>query len=264
MENIKVVILCGGQGTRIRDVSEVVPKPMLSIGNKPILWHIMKTYAHYGLKDFVLCLGYKGWVIKEFFLNYYAKISDMTINLAKDNSIVYHNKNDEADWRITLVETEERAQTGARIWNARKYLRDCDVFSVTYGDGVADVNIKALIKAHNQSKFMGTITGVHPSGRFGEMEISGDMISEFNEKPNVSMGLINGGFMIFNREVIDKYFRAGEDLILESEVLAKLVRDKQLGVYKHEGFWQCVDTAREHGVLNAMWDKNKAPWRIWK
>ncbi|MDD5618481.1 MAG: glucose-1-phosphate cytidylyltransferase [Candidatus Omnitrophica bacterium] len=264
MCKIKAVILCGGQGTRIRDVSEVLPKPMLTIGNMPILWHIMKTYSHYGVKDFVLCLGYKGWVIKEFFLNYYAKISDITVRMGEKDSIIYHNVNDEAGWNITMVETGENAQTGARIWNARKYLEDCDMFSVTYGDGVADIDIKALIKKHKDAKVSGTVTGVHPSGRFGEMEISDDMIKEFNEKPNVGMGLINGGFMLFDKGVIKRYFRPGDDLVLETEVLPKMVKDKQLGIYKHGGFWQCVDTPREYGILNHMWDTNKAIWKVWQ
>jgi len=264
MSKIKALILCGGQGSRIRDISEVIPKPMLSIGNMPILWHIMKTYSHYGIKDFVLCLGYKGWVIKEFFLNYYAKISDITVKMREKDSIIYHDTNDEADWNITMVETGENAQTGARVWNARKYLEDCDIFSITYGDGVADIDVKALIKKHKDSKVLGTITGVHPSGRFGEMEISGDMIKEFNEKPNVGMGLINGGFMLFDKGVIKKYFRPGDNLILENEVLPNMVKDKQLGIYKHSGFWQCVDTPREYGILNHLWDTNKAIWKVWE
>ena len=264
MSNIKIVILCGGQGSRIRDVSEILPKPMLPIGNMPIIWHIMKMYSYYGLKDFVLCLGYKGWVVKEFFLNYHAKVSDVTLKLGDADSIKYHNVNDESDWNITLVETGENSQTGARIWNAQEYLEDCDMFSVTYGDGVADVDINALIKAHKDSGFLGTITGVHPSGRFGEMEISGDIVKEFNEKPNVGMGLINGGFMLFDKSVIKKYFRPGDDLILESEVLSIMVKDKELGVYKHGGFWQCIDTPREYGILNHMWDSNKAIWKVWE
>ncbi len=264
MPNIKVVILCGGQGSRIKDVSEVLPKPMLTIGNMPILWHIMKIYSHYGLKDFVLCLGYKGWVIKEFFLNYYAKISDITVKLRDREPVIYHNVNDDSDWTITLVETGEYAQTGARIWNARKYLEDCDMFSVTYGDGVGDVDIKALMRLHKKSGLLGTITGVHPSGRFGEMEISDNLITEFNEKPNVGMGLINGGFMLFDRTVIRKYFRPGDDLILEGEVLPEMVKDKKIGVYKHGGFWQCVDTPREYSILNNMWNANNAIWKVWK
>lgn len=260
----KVVILCGGQGSRIRDISEVLPKPMLSIGDRPMLWHIMKIYSHYGFNDFVLCLGYKGWVIKEFFLNYYAKLSDVTVKLNGKESIVYHNANEESDWNITLAETGENSQTGARIWKIRKYLKDCDIFSVTYGDGVANINIDHLMKAHKETGVLGTITGVHPSGRFGEMEVSDSIVSEFNEKPNVSMGLINGGFMIFDRKVIDKYFREGEDLILETDVLPKMVQDKQLGVYKHSGFWQCIDTPREYNIFNEMWKGNNAKWKIWK
>lgn len=262
--NIKVVILCGGQGSRIKDVSEVVPKPMLTVGNMPIIWHIMKIYASYGLRDFVLCLGYKGWVIKEFFLNYNAKVSDISIKLGDMNSIKYHNLNDESSWNITMVETGENAQTGGRIWNARAYIEDCDMFSVTYGDGVADIDIKALLKKHKDSGLLGTITGVHPSGRFGEMEASDSLVTEFNEKPNVGMGLINGGFMFFDKSVIKKYFRPGDDLVLEDGVLPKMVKDKELGVHKHGGFWQCVDTPREYGVLNHMWDTNNAIWKVWK
>lgn len=264
MEKIKVVILCGGQGTRIRDVSEILPKPMLTIGDRPIVWHIMKIFAHYGIKDFILCLGYKGWVIKEFFLNYYAKVSDITLKLGEQGSLKFHSENNESDWNITMAETGELAQTGARVYNVRKYLQDCDFFSVTYGDGVADIDIDSLIRQHKQSGFMGTITGVHPSGRFGEMEISGNVVSEFNEKPNVSMGLINGGFMLFNREALDRYFRSGDNLILEDEVLPRMVRDKQLGVYQHNGLWQCIDTAREYSILNQMWSENKAFWKIWR
>ena len=261
---MKAVILCGGQGTRIRDASEVLPKPMLPIGGRPILWHIMKIYASFGIKDFVLCLGYKGWVIKEFFLNYCAKMADITVALNKENSITYHSQCEEENWKVTLAETGEATQTGARVWNVRKYLDDCEYFSVTYGDGVADVDIGKLLKIHKKSGLLGTVTGVHPSGRFGEMEIKGNLISEFNEKPNVSAGLINGGFIFFNREVLDKYFRLGTDLILETEVLTKMVNDKQLGVYRHDGFWQCVDTLREYNILNEMWRTNKAHWKTWK
>ena len=260
---MKALILCGGRGTRIRDVSEVLPKPMLNIGEKPMLWHIMKIYAHYGIKDFVLCLGYKGWTIKEFFLNYSAKTSDITVSLNKKNSIIHHSQSGEEDWNVTLAETGEFTQTGARIYNARNYLEDCEEFCVTYGDGVADIDIGKLLKTHRDSGLLGTVTAVYPSGRFGEMEMKGNMISEFDEKPNVSTGSINGGFMVFNRGVIDRYFREGDDLILESEVLPKMVKDKQLGAYKHSGFWQCIDTSREYDTLNEMWKGNKAAWNIW-
>jgi len=260
---MKALILCGGRGTRIRDVSEILPKPMLNIGERPILWHIMKIYAHYGIKDFVLCLGYKGWAIKEFFLNYSAKTSDVTLNLNNKNSIIYHSQCLEEDWNVTLVETGEFAQTGARIWNARNYLQDCEEFCVTYGDGVADIDIDDLLNSYKNSGLLGTVTGVHPSGRFGEVEVRGSLVSEFNEKPNVSRGLINGGFMVFNKKAIDKYFRPGNNLILESEVLPNMVKDKQLGVYEHSGFWQCIDTFREYDILNEMWKSNKAAWNIW-
>lgn len=263
MSKIKALILCGGQGTRIRDVSEILPKPMLPVGNKPMLWHIMKLYAHYGIKDFILCLGYKGWVVKEFFLNYAAKLSDISLTIGKHESVIYHTNNDEVDWKITLAETGEGSQTGARIWNVRDYLEDCEVFSVTYGDGMGDINIKNLVETHKKSGLLGTITGVHPSGRFGEMEIADNAVTQFNEKPNVSTGLINGGYMMFEKDVLKRYFRNGEDLILESEVLTEMVKDKQLGVYQHEGFWQCVDTPREHKMLNNLWDEKKAPWKVW-
>lgn len=262
-KNLKTVILCGGAGTRIRDVSEVLPKPMLPVGDKPMLWHIMKIYAHYGITDFVLCLGYKGWIVKEFFLNYAAKVSDISLTLGKQDSIIYHNANTEVDWKVTLVETGEPSQTGARIWNARNYLQDCDIFSVTYGDGVADINIGSLIETHKNSGLLGTITGVRPSGRFGEMETEGGLVSEFNEKPNVRTGLINGGFMMFAREVLDKYFREGEDLGLEGEVLTKMVKDRELGVYQHQGYWQCIDTPREYHMLNNLWNEGKAVWKVW-
>ncbi len=262
--NMKAVILCGGQGTRIRDISEVLPKPMLSIGNRPILWHIMKTYAHYGVKDFILCLGYKGWLIKEFFLNYAAKMGDVTLTLGKNDSIVYESNYEEADWKITLAESGEAAQTGARVWNVRKYLNDCEMFSLTYGDGVADINIKELMDTHKKSGLLATVSGVHPSGRFGEMELNGFSVSEFNEKPNVSSGLINGGYMIFNTGVFKKYFKNGDNLVLERDVLPAIVKDRQLGVYKHNGFWQCIDTPREYHILNELWKNDQAVWKVWK
>lgn len=262
---MKAVILCGGRGTRIRDVSEILPKPMLPIGDKPMLWHIMKIYAYYGIKDFILCLGYKGWVIKDFFLNYRAKVSDISVTLNKQDSVIYHHEhNEELDWNVTLAETGEDSQTGARIWNARRYLEDCDIFSVTYGDGVADIDLNALLETHKKSGLSGTITGTHPSGRFGEIEVTDKIVSSFAEKPNVSGGLYNGGFMVFDRAVLDKYFRPGQDLILEAETLPKMVEDSQLGMYEHKGFWQCVDTPREHQILNQMWKENRAPWKVWK
>ena len=261
---MKVVILCGGQGTRIRDVSEVLPKPMLPIGSRPILWHIMKIYAHYGFKDFILCLGYKGWLVKEFFLNYHAQTSDVTLTLGNRQSIEYHGQSHEADWKITLVDTGEDSQTARRIWMVREFLNGDQNFCVTYGDGVADVNIKALIDSHKKSGQTVTLTGVQPSGRFGEIETDGAMIREFNEKPNVSTGLINGGFMVFKTSVIKDYLKSGANLSLESDVLPAIVKKKKAGIYKHPGSWQCVDTPREYNLLNSLWAQKKAFWKLAK
>ena len=261
---MKAVILCGGQGTRIRDVSEVVPKPMLPIGGRPVLWHIMKLYARYGIQEFVLCLGYKGWVIKEFFLQYKAMMSDVTVNLGEHGKIEFHGDMEESGWKVTLVDTGEKAQTGARIWNARRYLGGTENFCMTYGDGVADINIQSLVNTHGASGRIATLTGVRPAGRFGEIDCEKDgRITNFNEKPNAAGGYINGGFMVFNTEKVLSYLRPGEDLNLEQEVLPKLARDGQLGAFHHDGFWQCMDTLREFTMLNDMWEKDQAPWKVW-
>jgi glucose-1-phosphate cytidylyltransferase len=260
---MKAVILCGGQGTRIRDVSEVIPKPMLRIGNRPILWHIMKIYAAHGIRDFVLCLGYKGWAIKEFFLQYKAMTSDVTVQLGRHNEVEFHHESEEDDWRVTLADTGDDAETGARVWNARKYLADTEQFCLTYGDGVADVDVKALVEEHNRSGRVATLTGVRPAGRFGEMEFEEDRVTSFNEKPNALGGYINGGFMVMQTEEALKYFRPGNDLNLEREVLPKMVADGELSVYRHDGFWQCMDTMREYRLLNGLWGEEKAAWKIW-
>lgn len=260
----KVVILCGGQGSRIRDVADVMPKPMLAIGNRPILWHIMKSYAAFGLTDFVLCLGYKGWMIKEFFLNYHAINADLTVRLDSERSVTHHSKSDESNWTVTLADTGEESQTGTRVRLVKKYLEDTERFCLTYGDGVADVNLEKLMTTHEKSGRMATISGVHPSGRFGEIEFEGSLIREFNEKPNVGAGLINGGFMVFETKAIDKYFDKSKDEILEQHVIPRMVKDKQVGIYVHNGFWQCMDTPREYALLNQLWKQEKAPWKIWK
>ena len=261
---MKAVILCGGRGTRIRDASEILPKPMLPIGEKPILWHIMKTYSYYGIKDFVICLGYKGWKIKEFFLFYKAMLSDITVRLGDHNSIEFHNEPEEMTWRVTLLETGENALTGARIYKARKHLLDDDYFCVTYGDGVADVNIGALIRFHKESNTIGTVTGVRPLGRFGEIELEGHIVTEFNEKPNVSSGRINGGYMVFSSKKVWDYFRKGDDLVLEMDTLPRMAKDKQLSVYEHDGYWQCMDTVREYDILNKLLEEGRAPWTVWE
>jgi len=212
---MKAVILCGGQGTRIRDVSEIVPKPMLPIGNRPILWHIMKMLSGHGIKDFVLCLGYKGWVIKDYFLQYRAMTSDLTIEMGNGGQVVYYDEPEEADWRITLVDTTEDAETGARVWNVRQHLEDTERFLLTYGDGIADIDVAALLQVHTESQRVAILTGVRPSGRFGEMEFDGSRVTSFNEKPNALGGYINGGFMLFKTQSAWPYFRAGVDLNLE-------------------------------------------------
>ncbi len=260
---MKVVILCGGQGTRIRDVSEVLPKPMLLIGDKPILWHIMKIYAHYGFNDFVLCLGYKGWIIKEFFLNYYQKTKDFTLDFSQRGELTYHNADANIDWKITFVETGENAQTATRLLNVREHLKDEKTFALTYGDGVADINISKLHQIHLKNNTPLTITAVHPLGRFGEIEIAGPKITEFNEKPNVSSGMINGGFMMFETAAFKKYFNPKKNESLEGDVIPRIVKDKKASVYKHLGTWQCVDTSREYNFLNELWANNKAFWKTW-
>jgi len=264
---MKVVILCGGRGTRIKDVSDILPKPMLPIGNMPILWHIMKLYSHYGVRDFILCLGYKGWLIKDFFLNYYAKTRDMTVNICKDEpTVTVHHKEDDdcLNWNVTLADTGEDSQTGARIWNIARYLDGADdFFGVTYGDGIGDIDIKALMEAHGKNGVDGTITAVRPASRFGEIEINGRLISKFHEKNNVGAGLINGGFMILNKNVLNKYFNTKKELVLEVDVLPAMVRDKQLAAYEHEGFWQCIDTPRELDMVNELWNRPNPPWKVW-
>ncbi len=259
----KVAILCGGSGTRIRDVSELVPKPMLPIGNMPILWHIMKIYSHYGINEFVLALGYKGWKIKEFFMNYKAMTQDVTIEFDGKESFNFHDEVIERDWKVTLAETGEKAMTGARLWKMRKYLEGDGNFALTYGDGVANVDIQKLIEFHKSHGKIGTITGARPSSRFGELMLEDSLITSFNEKPNVSEGWINGGFMVFDAKRIWDYLWPDDNLSLEKEPLSSLAKDRNLAGYKHDGFWQCMDTMREYEQLNELWQSGKAPWKVW-
>ncbi len=258
---MKTVILCGGKGTRIRDVTNDTPKPMLPIGGKPILWHIMKIYAHYGFKDFVLCLGYKGWLIKEFFLNYEAMTTDITIGLGRPSSVEYLNGHPEEGWRVTLAETGLDSMTGYRVLQARKYLAN-EPFMFTYGDGVADIDINALLRFHKSHGKIGTMTGVRPPGRFGEIDAQGDRVQSFAEKPQASGGLINGGFCIFESAFFD-YIPDRSDTPLEHKPLRRLAADGQLMVYQHQGFWQPMDTLREYDLLNNLWQDGQAPWKVW-
>lgn len=262
MDNVKVVILCGGRGTRLREETEIRPKPLVEIGDKPILWHIMKIYSHFGFKDFVLCLGYKGDLIKEYFLNYEAMNNDFTIELGSKNKIAFHNRHQEKDWSVTLVDTGKLAQTGARIKKIQDYI-DGDIFMATYGDGVGNIDIRSLLNYHKKCGNIGTVTSVHPSSRFGELIIKDGKVKEFNEKPQVKEGFINGGFFVFNKEFF-KFLNDKDDCCLEHEPLESLAERNQLSVYLHDGFWQCMDTQRELDILSELWRDKNAPWKLWK
>ena len=258
---MKVVILCGGRGTRLKEETEFRPKPLVKIGNRPVLWHIMKIYAHYGFKEFILCLGYKGDMIKDYFLNYEMMNSDFTIQLGNRNNIQFHRNHQEGDWSVTLADTGEKAQTGARIKRIEKYI-DSNLFMVTYGDGVANLNIKELLKFHQAHGKIGTMTGVHPSSRFGELVIKDNQVMRFNEKPQVKEGLINGGFFVFNKEFFN-YLEEDDNCYLERQPLEKLAKEGELMVYPLDGFWQCVDTYRELELLNNLWESPNPPWKVW-
>ncbi|MBN2290138.1 MAG: glucose-1-phosphate cytidylyltransferase [Candidatus Glassbacteria bacterium] len=260
---VPVVILCGGLGSRIREVSETLPKPMNLIGGKPILWHIMKIYSAYGFHDFILCLGYKGWLIKEFFLNYRTMISDFTITLGRHGNLEFRDHLEEASWKATLTDTGEDTMTGGRLLKVKKYLEGCEHFFLTYGDGLADIDIGDLLRTHLESGLVGTITAVRVAGRFGELEIADGRVMQFSEKPALSSSRVSGGFMVFDSRRIWDYLDDREDLVLEEEPLARMVADRQLGVYGHDGFWQCMDTPREYNLLNTIWESGKPPWKVW-
>ena len=257
----KVVILCGGRGTRMKEETEFKPKPLVEVGGRPILWHIMKIYSHYGFNDYILCLGYKGRMIKEYFLNYEMMYGDFTLSLGS-NRIKTYDKSHEQKWSITFAETGEKAQTGARVKRIEKYI-DGDIFMLTYGDGVSNVDISRLLKFHRSHGKIGTVTGVHPSSRFGELVINKDRVVDFGEKPQTKEGLINGGFFVFNKKFFE-YIKDDDDCYMEKEPLENLVRDNELMVYRHEGFWQCMDTQRELDILGSLWDSGRAPWKMWK
>ena len=260
---MKVAILCGGYGTRIRDVADNIPKPMIPVGRFPILWHIMKYYASYGHKDFVLCLGYKSQAIKDFFLNYEAHIKDFTIDLGGKAAVQFHTDHSESDWRVTLAETGLNALTGARIRRAQKYLGDDDSFMLTYGDGVGDIDLDRLLAFHNSHGKALTVTGVRPPGRFGELlSDANGKVTEFNEKPQAAGGRISGGFFVCRKNLFD-YLDDREDLMFEKEPMARLVKDGQLMVFEHDGFWQPMDTHREYQLLNDLFASGKAPWVKW-
>lgn len=260
---MKAVILCGGQGTRIRDANELLPKPMLPIGGKPIVWHIMKMYARHGVREFVLCLGYKGWLIKEFFLNYKAMTSDLTVTLGQHGAVEVNGHHDEEDWVVTLAETGEETMTGGRVAAVRTYVEGDEPFLLTYGDGVSDVDIGKSIAFHRQHGKVATVTAVRPPGRFGEMVIDGGRVTEFNEKPQATEGFINGGFFVLDGRRTWDYVGSNPATIFEREPLRRLAGDGQLVAYPHTGFWQPMDTSREYGLLNELWAGGRAPWKTW-
>ena len=259
--SIPIIILCGGRGTRLKEETEFRPKPLVKIGQHPILWHIMKIYAHYGFKDFVLCLGYKGEMIKEYFLNYEAMNNDFSIQLGQHHEIVFHSKHLESDWNITLADTGETTRTGGRIKKIEKYINN-ELFMLTYGDGVSNVDITKLLEFHKSHGKVATVTGVHPSSRFGELTTEDKKVQKFNEKPQTKEGFINGGFFVFDKRFFD-YLEENDNCYLERGPLESLARKGELMVFEHKGFWQCIDTYRELERLNNIWDKGNAPWKTW-
>ncbi|MFC1745262.1 glucose-1-phosphate cytidylyltransferase [Candidatus Riflebacteria bacterium] len=257
---MKIVILCGGFGTRLREETEVKPKPMIDIGGMPILWHIMKIYAHFGFKEFIICLGYKGNVIKEFFYNYEMLSNDFTIELGTKN-IEIHPRHEEKGWRVTLADTGMNAMTGARVKRVEKYI-DGDTFMLTYGDGVTDLDISQLLKFHKSHGKIGTVTGVCPPSRYGEIIIENDRVHAFCEKPASTNSTISGGYFVFERRFFE-YLSEENGCILERNPLERLVQEGELQVYSHHGFWQCMDTFRDYAFLKGLWNSDKAPWKLW-
>jgi glucose-1-phosphate cytidylyltransferase len=260
---MKVVILCGGKGTRLREETEFRPKPMVPIGGRPILWHIMKTYAHYGHKEFILCLGYKGDMIKDYFRNYLWNTCDITLSLGRKQSVQFHNRHGEEDWNVTLADTMEEAMTGYRIKQIQRYIPEGESFLLTYGDGLCTIDINATIEAHKVANKICSISAVHPSGRFGELRIEDNgHIRAFSEKPQFEQAYVNGGYMVCDYRLFD-YLTDDPNIVLERKPMDDLVRDNQLHAYKHDGFWQPMDTYQESQHLNKLWAENKAPWKVW-
>ncbi len=257
---MKVVILAGGFGTRISEESHLKPKPMIEIGNQPILWHIMKEYSAYGFNEFVICAGYKQQVIKEYFANYYLHRSDITFDFTAENSMVVHN-NVAEPWKVTLVDTGLNTMTGGRIRRVREYIGG-ETFMLTYGDGVCDIDLAKLYEFHRRSGKLATMTAIQPGGRFGTMDIAGDnAVERFSEKRKEDGGWINGGYMVLEPKVID--YIEGDDTTFEREPLERLAAEGQLQAYKHDGFWQCMDTLRDKTMLDGLLEEDRAPWKVW-
>ena len=259
---MKVVILCGGLGTRLREETEFRPKPMVNIGNRPILWHIMKIYAQYGYTEFILSLGHKGEMVKEYFYHYEIMNNDITLELGCPEKMCIHESHEEKGWRVTLADTGEKALKGARLKRVEKYIND-DTFMMTYGDGVADIDIKALLSFHRTHGKLATVSGINTASRFGDLKIHANRLETFNEKPKPCSGLVSGGFFVFNRDIFN-YLSPDDSCDLEIGALERIAHEGQLMVYKHSGSWACMDTLRDMDYLNKLWNENKAFWKIWK
>ena len=256
---MKAVLLAGGLGTRISEETHLKPKPMIEIGGKPLLWHIMKNYSAHGINEFVICCGYKGYVIKEYFANYFLHMSDVTFNMDSNQMEVHYKKAE--PWKVTLVDTGENTLTGGRLKRVASYIRDEEAFCFTYGDGVSDVDIKKSIQFHREHGKLATVTAVQPPGRYGAIECDGITVTGFVEKPRGGRGMINGGFFVLSPKVIDLI--DGDDSSWEGEPLNKLASSGELAAYEHQGFWQPMDTLREKNMLEELWQRNSAPWKVW-
>lgn len=257
---MKAVILAGGLGTRLSEETTTKPKPMVEIGGKPILWHIMKIYSYYGVNEFIICCGYKGYVIKEYFANYFLHQSDVTFDM-KNNEMIVHEKRVEP-WKVTLVDTGDESMTGGRVKRIEKYVQNEDAFCLTYGDGVADINIAELVAFHKSHGKQATLTATYPPGRFGALDIDMGLVKKFQEKPKGDGAVINGGFFVLSPNVLERI--DSDSTIWEQEPLKGLADDGELMAYRHESFWQPMDTLRDKLKLEELWDSNKAPWKLWK
>lgn len=256
---MKAVILAGGYGTRISEETDIRPKPMIEVGGKPVLWHLLKTYSAHGVNDFVICLGYKGYMIKEYFANYFLHMSDVTFDM-KNNKMEVHQKYAEP-WRITLVDTGDNVMTGGRLKRVKEHLDEDEAFCMTYGDGMSDVDITKLVEYHKASKLLATVTAVQPPGRFGVLCLDGEKVTGFEEKPRGDGSFINGGFFVLSPKVLD--YIAGDATVWEQEPMRKLAQEGQMNAFIHEGFWHPMDTLREKNLLEKYWQEGKAPWKVW-